>query len=60
MIATGRDALIHAPWIATFPGIAIVLAVVATNLIGDSMRDALDPTTRERGETQSTIAPSKR
>ena len=47
MIATGRDALVHAPWIATFPGIAIVLAVVATNLLGDSMRDALDPTTRE-------------
>jgi len=49
MIATGRDALVHAPWIATFPGIAIVLAVVATNLIGDSVRDVLDPTTRTRG-----------
>ena len=46
MIATGRDALVHAPWIATFPGIAIVLAVVATNLLGDGLRDALDPTTR--------------
>ena len=46
MIATGRDALVHAPWIATFPGIAIVMAVVATNLLGDGMRDALDPTTR--------------
>ncbi len=45
MIATGRDALVHAPWIAMFPGIAIVLAVVATNLLGDGMRDALDPTT---------------
>jgi peptide/nickel transport system permease protein len=49
MIATGRDALVHAPWIATFPGIAIVLAVVATNLIGDSVRDVLDPTTRTAG-----------
>jgi len=49
MIATGRDALVHAPWIATFPGIAIVLAVVSTNLIGDSVRDVLDPTTRTRG-----------
>ncbi len=46
MIATGRDALVHAPWIAMFPGIAIVMAVVATNLLGDGMRDALDPTTR--------------
>ena len=45
MIATGRDALVHAPWIAMFPGIAIVMAVVATNLLGDGMRDALDPTT---------------
>jgi peptide/nickel transport system permease protein len=49
MIATGRDALVHAPWIATFPGLAIVLAVVATNLIGDSVRDVLDPTTRTGG-----------
>ena len=48
MIATGRDALMHAPWIATFPGIAIVLAVVATNLLGDGLRDALDPTTPHR------------
>ncbi|MCZ6918422.1 MAG: ABC transporter permease [Gemmatimonadetes bacterium] len=47
MIATGRDALVHAPWIAVLPGIFLVLAVVATNLIGDSLRDALDPTTRE-------------
>ena len=46
MIATGRDALVHAPWIAILPGIALVMAVVATNLIGDSLRDALDPTTR--------------
>ena len=46
MIATGRDALVHAPWIAVLPGIFLVLAVVATNLIGDSLRDALDPTTR--------------
>jgi peptide/nickel transport system permease protein len=46
MIATGRDALVHAPWIATLPGIAIVMAVVATNLLGDGIRDVLDPTTR--------------
>jgi peptide/nickel transport system permease protein len=46
MIATGRDALVHAPWIAVLPGIFLVMAVVATNLIGDSLRDALDPTTR--------------
>ncbi len=46
MIATGRDALVHAPWIAILPGLVLVMAVVATSLIGDSLRDALDPTTR--------------
>lgn len=43
MIAGGRDALVNAPWIAGFPGGAIVLVVVATNLLGDALRDALDP-----------------
>ncbi|MGD2135791.1 MAG: ABC transporter permease [Gemmatimonadales bacterium] len=43
MIASGRDALVNAPWVATFPGIAVVLAVVACNLIGDGIQDVLDP-----------------
>lgn len=43
MIAGGRGALVNAPWIATFPGLAVVLAVVACNLVGDGVRDALDP-----------------
>ena len=43
MIAEGREALINAPWIATFPGLAVVLAVIACNLLGDGLRDALDP-----------------
>jgi peptide/nickel transport system permease protein len=46
MVADGRDALINAWWIATFPGIAIVLTVVAFNLLGDGLRDALDPRLR--------------
>ncbi len=46
MIAGGREALVHAPWIAVLPGIAIVVAVIASNLLGDGLRDALDPTTR--------------
>ena len=46
MISSGRDALVHAPWIATLPGLAIVLAVVATNLLGDALRDWMDPATR--------------
>jgi len=43
MIAGGREALVNAPWIATFPGIMVVLAVVGCNLLGDGARDALDP-----------------
>jgi peptide/nickel transport system permease protein len=46
MIASGREALVNAPWVATFPGLAVALAVVASNLIGDGARDALDPKTR--------------
>lgn len=46
MVADGRDALTEAWWIATFPGLAIVLTVVAFNLLGDGLRDALDPRLR--------------
>jgi peptide/nickel transport system permease protein len=46
MIAGGREALVNAPWIAMFPGLAIVVTVVACNLLGDGLRDALDPETR--------------
>ena len=46
MVNDGRDPLRHAPWIATFPGLAIVLAVMSFNLLGDGLRDALDPKLR--------------
>jgi peptide/nickel transport system permease protein len=46
MVADGRDHLIEAWWIATFPGLAIVLTVVAFNLVGDGLRDSLDPRLR--------------
>lgn len=46
MVADGRNHLIEAWWIATFPGLAIVLTVVAFNLVGDGLRDALDPRLR--------------
>ncbi len=46
MVSTGKDALINAWWIATFPGLAIVLTVVCFNLLGDAARDALDPRLR--------------
>ena len=46
MVADGRDNLLGAWWISTFPGLAIVLAVLAFNLAGDGLRDALDPRLR--------------
>lgn len=46
MVADGRQNLIGAWWIATFPGLAIVLTVMAFNLVGDGLRDALDPRQR--------------
>lgn len=42
-ISQGRDYLSSSWWIATMPGIAIVLAVIGINLVGDWLRDALDP-----------------
>jgi peptide/nickel transport system permease protein len=42
-IAQGRDYLASSWWISTVPGVAIVLAVIGINLVGDWLRDALDP-----------------
>jgi peptide/nickel transport system permease protein len=43
MISSGRNALMVAPHVATIPGLAIMLAVLGFNLLGDGLRDALDP-----------------
>jgi peptide/nickel transport system permease protein len=43
MVADGASSLTTAWWLAAFPGIAICLAVVAFNLLGDGLRDSLDP-----------------
>lgn len=43
MLSNGRELIVRAPWVLTFPGIAIFLTVLAFNLFGDSLRDALDP-----------------
>jgi peptide/nickel transport system permease protein len=48
MLATGRSFMLTAPWIATFPGLAILVTVVAFNLVGDGLRDLLDPRLRGR------------
>ena len=45
MVAAGRDVMLDAWWITLFPGLAIVFTVMAFNLIGDGLRDALDPRT---------------
>jgi ABC-type dipeptide/oligopeptide/nickel transport system permease subunit len=43
MIALGRDYVNVAWWLSTFPGLAILLTVLAINLVGDRIRDVLDP-----------------
>ena len=48
MLATGRSFMLTAPWIATFPGLAILVTVVGFNLAGDGLRDLLDPRLRGR------------
>jgi len=46
MIADGRAHMFNAWWLSTFPGLAIVFTVLAFNLVGDGLRDALDPRLR--------------
>ncbi len=43
MLTSGREYMRNAPWIRTFPGPAILLAALGFNLLGDGLRDALDP-----------------
>lgn len=46
MLADGRGFFQQAPWMAIFPGLAIVITVMAFNFVGDGLRDALDPQQR--------------
>ncbi|MDE2983037.1 MAG: ABC transporter permease [Gemmatimonadota bacterium] len=48
MVAVGRDVLGPAWWISTFPGLAIFTVVMATNLMGDSLQEMLDPRLKAR------------
>jgi peptide/nickel transport system permease protein len=48
MVAEGQSYLQRAWWISVFPGICLFLTVLAINLLGDALRDALDPRSRER------------
>ncbi|OLD41607.1 MAG: hypothetical protein AUI83_20625 [Armatimonadetes bacterium 13_1_40CM_3_65_7] len=43
MLSTGRDYLRQAPWLSIYPGLAIFLTVMGFNLLGDGLRDLLDP-----------------
>jgi ABC-type dipeptide/oligopeptide/nickel transport system permease subunit len=47
MLADGQTFLVTAPWVAIFPGLALLLAVLGVNLLGDGLRDLLDPRFRE-------------
>jgi len=46
MIRDGTQQLMNAPWLSVFPGIAILIAVLGFNLLGDGLRDVLDPRLR--------------
>jgi peptide/nickel transport system permease protein len=46
MVGHGREYLQSAWWIAVFPGVAIVLTTLSMSLVGDWLRDRLDPTLR--------------
>jgi ABC-type dipeptide/oligopeptide/nickel transport system permease subunit len=45
MLADGQSDLMTAPWAAVFPGLELLLAVLGVNLLGDGLRDMLDPRT---------------
>jgi ABC-type dipeptide/oligopeptide/nickel transport system permease subunit len=43
MLSNGRSFMSTAWWLSTFPGLALMIMVMAINLFGDGLRDALDP-----------------
>lgn len=48
MLSNAKDFIRTAPWTLTFPGIAITMVVIAFNLMGDGLRDLLDPRTAKK------------
>jgi peptide/nickel transport system permease protein len=48
MLSEARDQITTAPWLSVFPGLAIFLTVLGLNLLGDGLRDILDPQSRSR------------
>jgi ABC-type dipeptide/oligopeptide/nickel transport system permease subunit len=49
MVAAGRDSILVAWWISTFPGLAILFLIMAINLFGEGLRDILDPRLKLEG-----------
>jgi peptide/nickel transport system permease protein len=49
MLSAGRRFMELAPWVTIYPGLAIALTVLGLNLLGDALRDALDPRLRQSG-----------
>jgi dipeptide transport system permease protein len=47
MLSAARDYIERAPWVVTMPGLAILVTVLSINLMGDGLRDALDPKLRQ-------------
>ena len=47
MLAEAREFILRAPWVVTLPGLCILITVLAINLMGDGLRDALDPKQRK-------------
>lgn len=52
MISEGKEYMRYAPWIAIFPGLAIAVSALAFNMLGDGIRDLLDPRIRESVKTE--------
>lgn len=48
MLLDGKDVLSNAPWLSLFPGLAIFITVLGYNLLGESLRDMLDPRLKQR------------
>ena len=62
MLSEGRSYIQTAPWLMMYPGLAILVTVVTFNLLGDSVRDILDPGTRrkhkKRKKSQKQVLPT--
>ena len=48
ILSSGHGYMLQAPWLTTFPGLAIIMCVLGLNLFGDGLRDVLDPRVRGR------------